>query len=396
MDTDKTRNNMVVKVFTYPRSSVFIRGHGGLFPVRIGAEAHPHRMLGIDRGAARAAWTVALVGLLLYLIYLVRATLFVFVLAVLFAYLLTPLVDLLNRFLPTGTRTPALALAYLLVVGAAVTGGIQIGTRLFDQTRLLADHFPGDVAKWRKAKLETPTTLGGYEVQVVDKAQMEISRRASDLISALPQAGAKFVAVASSLVYVVIIPVLAFFFLKDGHLIRQDLLDALEEGPRRVLLDEIMADMDALLAHYIRALVGLSLTAFTMFTIFFAIVRMPYGLLVAAFAAVLEVVPMLGPAVGGITIALVALITGTHPLAAIVFVIAFRMLQDYVVSPHLMGRGVELHPLLVLFGVFAGAEVAGIAGAFLSVPVLALFRILYLRLRKAHAMHLGSAAGAAR
>jgi len=50
-----------------------------------------------------------------------------------------------------------------------------------------------------------------------------------------------------------------------------------------------------------------------------------------------------------------------------------------------MGRGVELHPLMVLFGVFAGAEVAGVAGAFLSVPALALVRILYLRVQKAHA-----------
>jgi predicted PurR-regulated permease PerM len=48
-----------------------------------------------------------------------------------------------------------------------------------------------------------------------------------------------------------------------------------------------------------------------------------------------------------------------------------------------MGQGVELHPLLVLFGVFAGAEAAGIPGTFLSVPVLALVRIVYLRIRKA-------------
>src|ERR1039457_3142618 len=86
-------------------------------------------MLGIDRHAARAAWTVGLVALVLYLTYLVRGTLFVFVLAVLFAYLLTPLVDLLNRFLPIGARTPALALAYVIFVGAVVFGGIQIGTR---------------------------------------------------------------------------------------------------------------------------------------------------------------------------------------------------------------------------------------------------------------------------
>ena len=347
-------------------------------------------MLGIDRHAARAAWTVGLVALVLYLTYLVRATLFVFVLAVLFAYLLTPLVDLLNRFLPTGTRTPALALAYVIFVGAVVFGGIQIGTRVFDQTKQLAYQLPGDVAKWRKAKLDTPTTLGGYEVQLIDKVQTEISRRSNDLISGLPQAGAKFLSVASRLIYVVIIPVLAFFFLKDGHLIRRHMLDVLEEGPRRALLDDVMADMDALLAHYIRALVALSLSAFTACSIFFALVGMPYGLLLAAFAAPLEVIPMLGPAVAGVTIALVALISGTHPLAVVVFVIAFRMLQDYILSPHLMGRGVQLHPLLVLFGVFAGAEVAGVAGTFLSVPALALARVLYLRLRKARiAVRLG-------
>ncbi len=64
----------------------------------------------------------------------------------------------------------------------------------------------------------------------------------------------------------------------------------------------------------------------------------------------------------------------------------YRMFQDYVRSPHLMGRGVQLHPLLVLFGVFAGGELAGVAGPFLSVPALALARILYLRIRRARAL----------
>jgi predicted PurR-regulated permease PerM len=48
-----------------------------------------------------------------------------------------------------------------------------------------------------------------------------------------------------------------------------------------------------------------------------------------------------------------------------------------------MKQGMELHPLMVMFGVFAGAEVAGVAGAFLSVPVLALVRVMYERIRKA-------------
>ena len=69
-------------------------------------------------------------------------------------------------------------------------------------------------------------------------------------------------------------------------------------------------------------------------------------------------------------------------LPILIFLVAFRLFQDYVISPHVMGHGVELHPLLVLFGVLAGGELAGIAGSFLSVPILALARILYIRLRR--------------
>src|ERR1039458_2888345 len=72
-------------------------------------------MLGIDSRAARSTWTAALVVLALWLVYLVRSTLLIFILAVLFAYLLAPLVNLLDRLLPTSpTRTPALLLAYVL------------------------------------------------------------------------------------------------------------------------------------------------------------------------------------------------------------------------------------------------------------------------------------------
>jgi hypothetical protein len=72
-------------------------------------------MLGIERAAARYTWTAAIVLLFLYLVYLLRSTLFVFALALLFAYLLSPLVDLLDHAIPRkGTRTLALTLAYMI------------------------------------------------------------------------------------------------------------------------------------------------------------------------------------------------------------------------------------------------------------------------------------------
>jgi predicted PurR-regulated permease PerM len=131
-----------------------------------------------------------------------------------------------------------------------------------------------------------------------------------------------------------------------------------------------------------RALVLLSLATFAAYSTFFLILGIPFGVLLAVIAMFLEFIPMIGPLTAAVIIIVVTAVSGSHVVAIIAFLIVYRMFQDYLLSPYLMGAGVELHPLLVLFGVFAGAEIAGVAGSFLSVPVLALARIIYLHLRR--------------
>src|SRR5690348_2979859 len=99
-------------------------------------------MLGIDRKAARYTWTAVVVLLLVWLLYLVRSTLFVFILAVLFAYLLSPLVNLLDRFLPSRTRTPALALAYIIFIGIVAFVSVQIGSTVASQAKAFEKDLP--------------------------------------------------------------------------------------------------------------------------------------------------------------------------------------------------------------------------------------------------------------
>ena len=114
-------------------------------------------MLGIDRSAARYTWTAAMVLLFLYLVYLLRSTLFIFSLALLFAYLLSPLVDLLDHAIPKErTRTLALALAYVIFIGVVVLVGIQIGTRVVAQAETLVSKLPEMMAKIRAALANGP------------------------------------------------------------------------------------------------------------------------------------------------------------------------------------------------------------------------------------------------
>ena len=340
-------------------------------------------MLGIDRTAARDTWTAAVVLLLLVLIYQVRSTLFVFTLAVLFAYLLSPAVDLLDRALPTRARTLALALVYVVFVGVVVLAVTQIGSRVVDQAHALAGKFPAMIAAWQKQSVPSPNAANSLQEEILNNMRAGITQKTNELIGALPDAGLKFLSAASNIIYVVIVPVLAFFFLKDGEVIRSHILDLADRSPfTRGMLDGLMEDIHSLLAKYMRALVVLSLSTFTAYGTFFTIMGVPYGVLLAVLAMVLEFIPMIGPLAAATVILIVAAVAGEHLLAVLIFIIAFRMFQDYVLSPHVMGQGVQLHPLLVLFGVFGGAELAGVAGSFLSVPVLAMARILYLRMRR--------------
>ena len=337
-------------------------------------------MLGFDKHTARTTWTAALVLLLLYVVYLARKTLLVFTLALLFAYLLAPLVNLLDRvFAARVTRTAALAVTFALVIAVAALVGFQIGGRVVEEATALAHGFPDMVKGWQQPQPNDHS----LRAQIIEKVRSEAAARSSSLISTLPQYVLQILSVASNVIYVVIIPILAFFFLKDAPALRGHVLDLLDEGPRRMLLGDVISDVNVLLAQYMRALVLLSVAAFAAYAAFFSVMGMPYALLLAAAGGLLEFIPMLGPVAAIALILIVAGVAGMNLWPVIAFVALFRVVQDYVISPHLMGRGVQLHPLLVLFGVFAGTEIAGIAGAFLSVPVLALVRILYLHIRKA-------------
>ena len=92
--------------------------------------------------AARYAWTAALVVLALLTIYLIRETLIVFVIALLLAYLLYPLMDLIDRHLTSKTRTPALAITFVLTLGFIALFGLFIGSVVTTQATNLAHDAP--------------------------------------------------------------------------------------------------------------------------------------------------------------------------------------------------------------------------------------------------------------
>ncbi|HEX5229494.1 MAG TPA: AI-2E family transporter [Bryobacteraceae bacterium] len=348
-------------------------------------------MLGIDPKAARAAWTVFLLALLVLAAYAIRQTLAVFVIALLFAYLLMPLVGFVERMTPRQVSPRiALAIVYLALVGAIVALGFTLGSRLADEANALAMQLPALVSnpQWMQ-RVPLPSWLEPARADIIQRVQDELSSGGQQILPYIKGIGGQLATTAKYALYLVLIPILAFFFLKDGAAIRDDFVAALVEERRRPVVDNILEDINLLLGEYIRALVLLALASFTANSIFLAASGAPYAVLLAGISALGEFVPVVGPAAACITVVLVTSLSGyPHVLLYIVFWLLYRLVQDYALSPYLMSKGVQLNPMLVLFGVLAGEQIAGVLGMFLSVPVLAILRVLFVRLRRARTMDL--------
>lgn len=339
-------------------------------------------MLGLDPKAARWTWTVALVLLCLFALFRIREPIFVFVIAILLAYMLAPLVGVINRLLPTNSRIPALGLTYILLVGIFIVVAIELGSRIVDEATSLVARAPQFVQNLQNAgpNLPLPESLRALEGDVFAHVQSFVRDHAGDIMGYVSAAGMKLLTFSSYLLFVVIVPILSFFMLKDGAKIRNALLQAIPGGPPRQLWSNIISDTDVLLGRYVRAVGLLCLTTFVVFAVVFAMLGVPYGVLLAAVSMALEFIPMVGPLVAAVTIVAVTQATGYgHLLVILLFLGVYRLFQDYVVSPRLMSAGVEVPPLLVIFGVLAGEKLGGIPGMFLSVPLIAFFRILYVR-----------------
>ncbi len=340
-------------------------------------------LLGIDPKAARFTWTAALVLLLLGAIYAIRETLIVFVIALLFAYLLYPLMDLIDRHLTAKTRTPALAITFAVVIGILAVFGVFIGSVVAEQASNLAGQAPAFLDRIRENPPHGPQGVRTLRSQVSGAIEAQLRQHYGDIAMAVPRLGLRVLSVSRNLIYLVIVPILSFLILRDGRRIRDSFLEMLDSGQAA---KDTLADVHHLLLVYMRALLFLCCACFISMSVALSAMGVPYAILLASISFPLEFVPLVGPLAAAGVIVAVSVVSGyAHVLWVVIFLGVFRLFQDYVLSPHLMSKGVEMHPLLIVFGVFAGGQLGGVAGIFLSVPSLALIRLLYHRLRKVKA-----------
>ena len=349
-------------------------------------------MFGFDVRAAKVTWTVFLVALLLFVAYLVSSTLLVVAFAVFFSYLLYPLIELADRFRPKRvSRTVSIAFVFLLVIVLLAIVGTLFGTRIEEQATSLSQQLPALLKSGSLIdRIPLPDFMAPLRARILNFLQHQMSAGGDQAMPWAKQFGAGVLHAAGNLIYLVLVPVLSFMLIKEAPAMRVSLLAWLKPA-KRGLWSKIIADLDLLLSRYVRAVLFLSIATFISYSIGLSLLGVEYSLLLAGVAAVLEFIPFAGPLAAIMLALLVAGFSGyDHLLWLTMFLVAYRLVQDYVINPYLMSEGVEVSPLMVIIGLLAGEQLGGVVGIFLSVPVMAAARLVFLRLRDATPAEIGA------
>jgi predicted PurR-regulated permease PerM len=340
-------------------------------------------MLGIDRRALSIAWTLFLFALVLTIVYLAGRVLILFGVAVIFAHLLSPVVNFVeSRYLARLPRVASLLIVYLALLGIIIGITIPLGTRISQEAASFAGKLPDVVQSNPLQNLPIPAWLEPWRPEVtgfVHDRLTDIGGRIGPMITGL---GTQIITGLGAVLTAILVPIVAFFILKDGAMIRNAVVQSFDKG-RQELVNGIFSEVHLLLIQYIRALVLLAMATFIFYSIFLGVTDGPFPVLLAGIAALLEFIPAVGPLSGAVIIMIVSAAYGyPHMLVLLIFLGIYRLFQDYVLNPYVMSAGVELHPLVVLFGVLVGAELLGVPGMFFSVPAVAVLRLVINRLRR--------------
>ncbi|HEV3041024.1 MAG TPA: AI-2E family transporter [Candidatus Angelobacter sp.] len=331
-----------------------------------------------DQKTVQVLFTILVFLLGLLFIYFAWRALIAFLFAMFFAYLLEAPVSRLQVWL-RGSRNAAIAMVYLIFFSLLVLVFVLAAPPVVQEAQKLIQQAPKLAENIDSGQLASQVGLKhGWSEETIARINGFVKNHRGEIISAAQTLVLRAARTLQNMWWLFLAPILAVFFLKDGHRFGEVMVNSVKNPHSRQLLATTLDEMNSMLAHFIRAQLLMSALAIVVVTAVIGAMGVPYALALGPAAGALEFIPVVGPFVGAVLILGVAFVSGyTHLLWVLLFLLLWRGIQDYVTSPRVLGRTLELHPLAVLFGVLAGGEVAGVLGVFLSIPVLATVRILW-------------------
>jgi predicted PurR-regulated permease PerM len=337
------------------------------------------------RVVLRVIMVLLAVGVVIWVISKITGIILLLVLSIFFAYFVSPLVEFIRRQRTVGGRTiaipkvVAIALSYLIILAVIVFAVFVILPTLSNQF----PEFAGQAKGYWNTLGERTQQIVKYSRRMPPPVVEAVNNAVPKVVDKVSETATEFAtALLGYVVYIpwlILIPILGFFLLKDAEGFRRSALLMLPRGRWRWRGDEFFQDINSTLAAYIRAQLTACLFIGIVCSLGFTLLGLPGGLVMGVLAGVFEFVPLVGPLAIALLAALLAMFHAGpfNAFLVLLFLGVLRIVQDYVIYPRLIGQGIHLHPLAVIFAILAGEKLAGVAGIFLAIPVVAIVTVSY-------------------
>ena len=337
-------------------------------------------------GIATAAWLLAVRKRLDMSWYM--ALLLSVILAVGLAFALYPLTRALGRIKlgKTGMHPSRVAAIILAFVAMAIFLGVVVSfivLPLFGQINELLKQLPQYTKQLQGDSLRSVLTQSGAGMPMLPSSvesliEQSITSLTGFIASAVQNLVHSTVDIVSNLVGLIIVPFLAFYFMKDWKELCRMIVH-LFMPQARPKVGRILTRTGRAISHFVDGMWKLSLLASFCVTITLLILGVPYPLVFGFVALLSETIPIVGAMMAAIPAIFVAFTSASPETAGYValFYIVYYTIDSHVLQPEIMGRNLNLHPVVVLLALLIGGKLFGIFGMLIATPVAAVYRVLY-------------------
>lgn len=337
----------------------------------------------ITKRHLRIAFILLILTIVVTFLYIVRNGLYPFIIAFFMAYLLNPAVSYLERR-GFGRITAILSL-YAVVFSLLIYGGSRLFPVIIHELENFSKDLPALVGvveeEMQAFQLQYQNSALPYSLRVtLDQRLLFLQSEGQAYITSLVDA---LMGLVTHAIGLIITPVLAFYLLSDWNQFREELL-RIVPGRWRHEVSLVWRDLDKVLSGVIRGQVTVAIIVGILVSAGLYLLNVKYALLIGILAGMLDLIPYFGAIIGATPAVTLALLES--PYLAVKVVLLFfiiHQVEGTIIGPKILGESVGLHPLSVIFFVFVGSELGGLAGMLLGVPVAAIGKVLLQHLVKA-------------
>ncbi|MCJ7727855.1 MAG: AI-2E family transporter [Actinobacteria bacterium] len=333
------------------------------------------------------SWSVIgfllIAALFFYIIYLIRVAIIPLILAIAIAYLLTPIVILLQKKM---RRVFAVTITYIIFAGIIFTIFFFIIPIIIDQFSTFMDKFPAYMENLTKiindflqnsVLIKNTENLIGKEIIPRDVSSITkyfISRINLEEIDIFQRATTVGMLVFDTVLYLIVGPLLGIYILIYTDKIKTTFIKIIPKrfkNQTTIILERI----NKVAGRYVRGQILVSIIVGILCTIVLLVLKVDFAILLGSIAGLLNMIPLLGPIIGAIPAALTALfISPLKALLVILLFIAVQQIDNYIISPNIMKYQVGVHPGIIIFSLMAGGALFGIWGLLIAVPTVAILQ----------------------